>query len=350
MKLLLILTALALVAGAFVVIPVWKRQKAIRGEGVDPSSGQVKPFSRLALSFGLLGLIVCAAFACYFLVGRPDLISSSSTTASAEPSPHGADPAPTMAGMIAQLQDSVRKDPNNAEAWQNLGWAYMHIRQPADAIDAYKHAVALTPGDTTYRSALVEAKIQSGDGKITPEILTDLRAVSASDPSDPRTKFYLALYKDQQGDHRGAIEDWVKLLKAAPVGAGWAAEVRQVITQVAKEQKIDIAAQLPPEVAPAPPAPDGPPGPSADQVAAASQMTAGDRQTMIHGMVDKLANELKQNPRDVDGWVRLMRARAVLGQNTEALSAYQTAKSTFARNPSQLATIESSARAIGVIH
>ena len=77
-------------------------------------------------------------------------------------------------------------------------------------------------------------------------------------------------------------------------------------------------------------------------------MSGSDRNAMIHGMVDKLAAELKQNPHDADGWQRLMRARMVLGQKTEALAAYRAARGAFAQDPNQLASLDSSAHALGV--
>ncbi len=34
---------------------------------------------------------------------------------------------------------------------------------------------------------------------------------------------------------------------------------------------------------------------------------------MIRGMVDGLANRLEQQPRDAEGWIKLIRSRVVLG-------------------------------------
>jgi cytochrome c-type biogenesis protein CcmH len=187
--------------------------------------------------------------------------------------------------------------------------------------------------------------IQSGDGKISAQALTELKQVTAANPSDPRARFYLALYKDQQGDHRGAVADWITLLKSAPAGAPWVPEVRRVVEQVAKEEKLDVSAQLPVATGPAT---DAAPGPNAQQVAAAQQMPVGDRNTMIHAMVDRLAGTLKQNPHDADGWVRLMRARMVLGEKDKAVAAYRAAREAFAKDAAQLTTLESQARALGV--
>lgn len=76
-----------------------------------------------------------------------------------------------------------------------------------------------------------------------------------------------------------------------------------------------------------------PRGPSADDVDAAMQMSADDRQAMIEGMVESLAGRLQEQPNDPAGWARLLRARAVLGQ-TEARSAdIETIRELFKDQP-----------------
>ena len=56
------------------------------------------------------------------------------------------------------------------------------------------------------------------------------------------------------------------------------------------------------------------PGPTEEQVAAAQSMAAGRRAAMIEGMVERLAERLKGEPDDVEGWLRLIRSYAVLGR------------------------------------
>ena len=63
-----------------------------------------------------------------------------------------------------------------------------------------------------------------------------------------------------------------------------------------------------------PPLPKGlaaeapPPGPTAEQMDAAAAMSPEQRAQMIAGMIDKLAAQLRQQPNDLDGWLRLGRA------------------------------------------
>jgi cytochrome c-type biogenesis protein CcmH len=70
---------------------------------------------------------------------------------------------------------------------------------------------------------------------------------------------------------------------------------------------------------------DGKPAPHATN---ADQMAA---------MTDKLAQRLKDNPEDVDGWSMLARSYSVLGKHAEALKAYEKAASLRKDDPTLLA-------------
>ena len=49
-------------------------------------------------------------------------------------------------------------------------------------------------------------------------------------------------------------------------------------------------------------------GPGAEDVAAAEQMNPEDRAAMVRGMVERLAERLKRDGSDLEGWLRLVRA------------------------------------------
>ncbi|MBT3700741.1 MAG: tetratricopeptide repeat protein, partial [Alphaproteobacteria bacterium] len=63
------------------------------------------------------------------------------------------------------------------------------------------------------------------------------------------------------------------------------------------------------------------PGPSQADVAAAKDMSTGDRSEMIRSMVNRLAERLKDEPDDLEGWQRLARAYGVLGEQDKAAEA-----------------------------
>lgn len=305
------------------------------------------------VALGLVAVVAVCATALYALMGHPELTSDTvagavaPAQAAAGPDAQAQHPMGEVSTMIAGLEGRLQQNPNDAQGWQMLGWSYMRTNRPADAAKAYGRAASLDPGNVEYLSAQGEAMVQS-EGKVSDDAAAIFRRALKGDASDPRARYFLAIYRDQQGDHQGAMNDFIALLKSAPPGAPWAGQVRNYVEDLAKDQHIDISSRLPP-APPAAPAPQaGMPGPTGDQVAAAGQMSDADRQAMIHSMVDKLAGELKANPHDSGGWVRLMRARMVLGETDKAAQAYQDARKAFAGTPAAEAALQEAAKSLGV--
>ena len=69
-------------------------------------------------------------------------------------------------------------------------------------------------------------------------------------------------------------------------------------------------------------------------------MTAEDRAEMIRGMVDRLAERLNADGNDLEGWLRLANARAVLGEKDKAREALKQAELNFKLDQSARARIE----------
>lgn len=323
-------------------------RRRILAEAREPGTiGKPLPAKALSyLAIGIAGVVALAATGLYALLGRPDLaagahvLNASIKGATANTAHPGGD----VTAMIAQLEAKMRETPNDPEGWRMLGWSYLVTGRAADAAAAYRRAIALAPHNADYRSSEGEALVRASGGQVTPSALDSFRAALKEDQGDPRAKYYLALYKDQTGDHNGAMADWIALIKSAPPDAPWLSDVRRFVENVARERGLDISARLPQEPSPA----DSRVGPSAAQVEAASRMPATDRDAMIRAMVDRLAGELKTKPKDVEGWERLMRARMVLGETAAAAAAYRDASMAFADAPDVRSRLRNSARALGV--
>ena len=60
-------------------------------------------------------------------------------------------------------------------------------------------------------------------------------------------------------------------------------------------------------------------------------MAPAERSQMIEGMVARLAQRMAENGSDVDGWLRLIKAYAVLGERDKALSAAASARTAAGR-------------------
>ncbi len=74
-------------------------------------------------------------------------------------------------------------------------------------------------------------------------------------------------------------------------------------------------------------------GPSSDQVQAVSALPEGEQKAMIAGMVEGLADRLKREPDDIEGWRMLARSYRVLGDQQESLAAYQELTRRSENNP-----------------
>ena len=74
-------------------------------------------------------------------------------------------------------------------------------------------------------------------------------------------------------------------------------------------------------------------GPTAEDIEAAQDMSEEDQQAMIQGMVDGLAERLKDEPMDFQGWQMLIRSRIVLGDMANAQRDLDTALQHFKDAP-----------------
>ncbi|MET0269107.1 MAG: tetratricopeptide repeat protein [Sphingomonas sp.] len=264
-------------------------------------------------------------------------------------------PQADVTTMIAQLEAKMKENPNDAAGWRMLGWSYYRTERFADAANAYRRATQADPKNAEGWSALGEAISLEGKGDVPTEAEAAFRRALAIDAADPRARYFLAVKKDLAGDHKGAIDDWLALLKDTPAGAPWEANVRETITQVAAKHDIAIAGRLPAPSAQAATSPAGPnaatdaiPGPTREQMSAAAGIPPSQQDAMVQGMVESLAGKLKANPRNADGWLRLMRARMVLGDRAAATQAWREGSAAFADDKATQARLTEGARALGV--
>ena len=177
---------------------------------------------------------------------------------------------------------------------------------------AARARVAATPDDADAQSALGEALTLDANGTVTQPAIEAFTKALRRQPDDARALYYLGLHEAQSGDSRAALARWRDLLAKSPPDAPYLPMLRAEIERVAK------AAGLDPSVPAATPSPS----PSREQQEAMAAMTPEQRQQAIRGMVEGLAQRLKDNPQDRAGWLRLANAWKVLGENASAVDAY----------------------------
>lgn len=302
---------------------------------------------------GRLLLIVAIVIAC-ISIGYAVTRGTSPAPAPAAPSPSIAAQPTDPESAIHALQERVGANPDDAGAWQQLGWAYFDGRRYADAARAYRRATAIAPGNATFWSSLGEAIVMGSEkDPMPPEAAKAFDKAIGIDAKDPRARYFLAVRRDLRGDHGGAIGDWLALLADTPPGAPWEQDLRRTIEQVGRINRIDVAPRLAairqtaphPDIAAPSIATAAIPGPTREQMQAASALPKGAQDQMIEGMVSGLEAKLKANPGNVDGWIMLIRSRMTLGETAKATAAYRSAA---AANPAQAGRLKDEARVLGV--
>lgn len=299
------------------------------------------PASTLALAAAGLIAIASAGVA---------VIRSSGGEEGAGAAPHGSikpdEPVADVTSMIAGLEGRLRQNPDNPADWRMLGWSYFETGDFMRSAAAYRRAAEVEPGNAENWSSLGEA-LQTATAEVSPEASSAFERALKLDPKDPRARYFTAVQKDLRGKHEAAVADWIALLRDTPPGAPWEADLRRTIRQVAGKQKIEVAGRMPP--------PSGGsiataaiPGPTPEQLASASSIPPSQQSEMVRGMVDRLASRLRQNPKDSAGWIRLMRARMVLGETGAATEALRSARAAYRGDSAVQAQLSSAARELGV--
>jgi cytochrome c-type biogenesis protein CcmH len=261
---------------------------------------------------------------------------------------------------IAQLRAAAEASSDDAGPWSDLAFALFQQGEYDEAATAYRRALAIAPEEAVLWSALGETLVLgSKRDPLPPEALAAFEKALSFDRQDPRARYFMAAKKDIDKDHAGAIAAWLDLLADSPQGAPWEADLVLTIEQVGKMNKIDVTARIataqgarkPALLAPGSGSVAGDAasnnlrGPSAAEVAAASAMPPGEQRTMAEGMVAQLEGRLAKEPKNVDGWVMLIRSRMTLGEPVKAKAALEAA---VKANPGAAAELRAQAEGLGV--
>ena len=216
---------------------------------------------------------------------------------------------------VGKIAAHLKEHPEDLRGWLLLGRTELSLGHYAEAVDAYRHAADLSGHRADIMGDWGEAQVIAADGTVTPAAREAFEAALGDKESAPRSRYYLALAKSQQGDAKGALQGWVDLAADAPADAEWLPLVQQRIAEAAAKLGLDPATLK---------TSSGMPSPAA--VAATAQVTAGasqeERRAMILAMVGNLAARLEQQSDDVEGWARLGRSYMVLNEPQKARDAY----------------------------
>ena len=290
--LILIFGALALAAAAFAVLPLigWRGQSAPR-----------RPY--LALAAGL-AVLLCG-LGVYTFLGQPVLALRTLT------GPDNTD----LPSLIASLSTRMRERPNDAMGWTILGRGYLALGQTDQAVKALARAVELNEAQgrpsvdvlISYGVALSVA-----GGAVTKDAEAAFQRAYNVAPANPNARYYLGYAHAERGQKEAALKLWDGLVAQAPPDAAW----RQSLPgQIAALRGASPEKANPPDV---------------------------------QAMVQRLATRLESNPKDLEGWIMLIRSYAALGDKDKAKAALTKARSVFGGDAKAISTLDQQAHSSAV--
>ena len=299
----------------------------------EEANGAPPALRRLAAVTALVALPLGSA-GLYLALGSPTLPSQPRAERLAAPAEQR-----SLDTLIAQVEAHLESNPTDGRGWEVLAPVYMRLGRYADAVKAFRNVLAFSAETSERQSNLGEALMAAGQGIVTVDAANAFERAVALDGQNAKARFYLGLAAEQDGRAAEAAKRWRELIAEAPRGAPWREFVRQALARVDPEAAKQAEAAPPPA---------SQPGPTAADVAAAAQMSAGERQAMVRGMVERLAERLKGDGSDLDSWLRLMRAYMVLGERDKARAAATDARRALTGDPEKLRRIDDAAKGLGL--
>ncbi|MEB3045531.1 c-type cytochrome biogenesis protein CcmI [Rhizobium mulingense] len=261
----------------------------------------------------------------YLTTGRPDL-PAQPLEARLE------NPGNDVAMLIAKAERHLAENPDDGKGWDVLAPIYVRTMRVNDALVAYRNAIRLLGPSPIRLDGLAETLMAVSDGVVTDEARQALEQSLTLEPDNPRARFYVALSMEQAGRADEARRAFEALAQQSPADAPWLPLVNE---HIAKNG--GAAAQ-----------PSAPGGPTSEDMAAAENMSAGDRQQMIRGMVESLDAKLNADPNNFEGWMRLVRSYAVLNDKDRAADALKRGLAAFPPAGEQGRHLLALARELGI--
>lgn len=229
--------------------------------------------------------------------------------------------------LVAQVEAMLEKNPSDGRGWNVLAPVLMKLGRFDDAARAFRNSITYNGETAARRADLGEALTASGNGVVTADAKTEFQRALALDPQDFKARYFIAVAAEQDGRVQEAADLLRAMLASAPNDAPWKPAVQASLARLGGI---------------------GAPNISDETMASANGMDEKDRSAMIRGMVDRLAKRLKDNGDDVEGWLRLVRAYMVLGDNDGTKAALADARQAVAKNPERLRQLNDGLKSLGL--
>ena len=300
--------------------------RGIAAKGTGTSTSVAIAYAT-ALSIPLISLAIYLSLGSPSMPGMPQSARLQST-------PGGG----SINELVAKVEAQLRETPEDGRGWDAVAPVYLRLQRFDDAARAYAQAIRLQ-GETPQRlRGFAEATVQANNGIVVDLARKAYAQILQLEQKNPEARFWLAMADEQEGKFKEAEKGYKAVLENAPADAPWRAVVQARLKEI--HTKSGGATEAPAAKTAAPASPAGAPGPTAEDVAAAQSLSKDQRQEFINQMVEGLATKLEANPDDFEGWLRLVRAYAVLGRKDDANRALADARKNIEKDNDKQARLD----------
>lgn len=277
------------------------------------------PQNQMALPWYFALLVPAVAGVMYWQIGAPHLpdVPRAERLASAVANND-------QVAQLAMVEEHLDKNPDDAQGWQILLIEYQAAGRFQDAARALTQMMRLNGETGAGHADLAELLTMANKGLMTAESTSAAREALRREPRNPKAMFYGGLALKQEGKSKEALALFNALVASAAAETPWLPAVREEIAALQKAATVPTSAA--PEIA-------------VEQIEEGMGLAPEERQKMIAGMVDGLEKRLSENSNDLQGWLRLIRARAVLGERDKATASLKKAQDIFVADVSALAAL-----------
>lgn len=237
----------------------------------------------------------------------------------------------TPADLVARVEAHLRQNPEDGRGWDVLAPVYMRMGDFSQAADAFQRSMRLLGESPKRLAGFARAVIMLQNGVVTEPARKAYERLLTIEGQSLEAQVWLAIGREQDGDLKGAEAEYQRLLPGSE--EPWKGLLTARLQAVTEKLANPGLAASEKNAAPAGPAAIADPA---------------EREKFIGQMVDGLAERLKQNGKDLDGWMRLVRSYVVMGRRDDAATALANARGQFAGDDKSLAQLSDLAQSLGL--
>ena len=208
------------------------------------------------------------------------------------------------------------QNPKNLDILLELARTASRLNKTDVEISSLKKILSIK-NSPNIKSLLAQAIIKKADGQVTPKAKKLIKEALSEDPLNPGANYLNGLAQSQIGNEMLAFEIWTELYKRTSKNDTWKKDLEKNIRIAAKNlgiSKKTLENKLKNDVLA-----------NNDLTKEILDLNEKEQNIRINQMVEQLADRLKDDKNDLEGWIKLYQSYKVLGKNEKALKAIRDA-------------------------